>query len=411
MKSLTRGNFKAATVSLRSTKGRSFFTMLGIIIGVASVITIVSIGEGIKHQVNQQVDQLGRDLITVRPASLASGGGDKGGDFSFFTVPSATGALPGADIAAVANTKNIRIAVPLSVVSGSPKGENGVYSQGLVLGASAGLTDVINQPLAYGSFYQASDDGQNVAVLGQNAARHLFNEQVPLGRSFELLGQQFIVRGVFSKFDSVPLSTEADFNNTIFVPYLTAQQITKNNSPIYEILARPTNAQQTDQAVAAIKSSLAQASGGQSSAVVLKQNASLAATNKILDLLTRLIGGVAAISLLVGGIGIMNITLASVAERMQEIGIRKALGATNRQILEQFVIESTVLSVVGGLIGVAAAFVVELVLRLFTDLNPVISWWVVLLAVGVSLVVGVVFGSVPAIKAARKNPIEALRNE
>jgi putative ABC transport system permease protein len=130
-----------------------------------------------------------------------------------------------------------------------------------------------------------------------------------------------------------------------------------------------------------------------------------------LDLLTKLVAGVAAISLLVGGIGIMNVMLVSVSERTHEIGIRKAVGATDRQILSQFMIEATTLSLVGGIIGVGVAFAVDVLLRLLTDMRPVIIWQAVVLAFGVSLIVGVVFGSIPALKAARRDPIEALRSE
>jgi ABC-type antimicrobial peptide transport system permease subunit len=144
---------------------------------------------------------------------------------------------------------------------------------------------------------------------------------------------------------------------------------------------------------------------------VLKQSENISAANGVLSLLTQLIGGIAAISLLVGGIGIMDVMLVSVTERMHEIGIRKAIGATNRQILSQFLTEATVLSVGGGIIGVLVSLIVDFLLRLFTDLRPVISWQVVAIAVLVSTVVGIVFGTVPALKAARKDPIEALRTE
>jgi putative ABC transport system permease protein len=162
---------------------------------------------------------------------------------------------------------------------------------------------------------------------------------------------------------------------------------------------------------ASIRKTLDKAHGGQSGFVVVTGNQNLSASNNILNLLTRLIAGVAAISLLVSGIGIMNVMLVSVSERKHEIGIRKAVGATNRQILSQFLMESSVMSLWGGVIGIGLAFLIELVLRLYTDLKPSISWQVVVLATGVSLFVGIVFGTIPAVKAARKDPIEALRSE
>jgi putative ABC transport system permease protein len=319
--------------------------------------------------------------------------------------------LSRSDVATAQNTEDVDMAVPLSIVTGSPKGENGPYKNGLVIGTTDALPDALYQSLAYGSFFDSSDSGQNIAVIGEHAARQLFNENVPLGHSFEFRGRDFIVRGIFNEFDAAPLSIEADFNNAIFIPDDTAQEITSNNAPIYELLVRPSDPDKTNQVVDALGHNLAKAHGGQTDFSILKQSESLEASNKILGLLTRLIVGVAAISLLVGGIGIMNVMLVSVTERMHEIGIRKAIGATNRQILNQFVIESTVLSVAGGIIGIIISLIIDAILRLFTDLKPVISWWVVALAVGVSLTVGIVFGAIPALKAARKDPIEALRNE
>lgn len=409
MRSVTRGNIKTAITSVRGTKWRSFFTMLGIIIGIVSVVTVVSIGEGVKHQIKGQIDQLGRDLITIRPGKLNGNSNQTG--ISLLSGLAINGSLSRSDIPTVQNTKNVGEAVPLSIVTGAPKGENGDYKNGLVIGTTPDLPDVLRQSMAYGGFFSLTDNGENVAVIGERAAQQLFNESVPLGRVFDFRGEQFVVRGVLNQFDAAPLSVEADFNNAIFIPDETAQQITNNNAPVYEILVRPTSTDQTASVVDSLHQNLLKSHGGQHDFTVLKQSESLAATDRILDLLTRMIAGVAAISLFVGGIGIMNIMLVSVTERMHEVGIRKAIGATNRQILNQFVIESTVLSVVGGIIGVIIAFAIDGFLRLFTDLRPIISWWVVLLAVGVSLAVGIIFGAIPALKAARKDPIDALRNE
>jgi putative ABC transport system permease protein len=246
-------------------------------------------------------------------------------------------------------------------------------------------------------------------VLAQHAADMLFNEDVPLGHSFVFHGHEFIVRGIFNNFTTTPLSQQANFNNAMFIPYDVAQSLTNNSAPTYEILAKAANNKQTKQVAADINSRLEKSHGGQKDLTVLAGNQSLAASNNILDLLTAMIAGVAAISLVVGGIGIMNVMLVSVAERMREIGIRKAVGATNRQILSQFMIEASLLSVTGGIIGVGLAFLLDLLLRLTTSLEPVITWQTVSLATIVSLSVGIIFGSVPALKAARKHPIEALR--
>jgi putative ABC transport system permease protein len=163
--------------------------------------------------------------------------------------------------------------------------------------------------------------------------------------------------------------------------------------------------------VDAIHAALLKNHGGQEDFTVLKQDESLAVANTILNLITGLIAGIAAISLIVGGIGIMNIMLVSVIERTREIGIRKAIGATNRQILSQFMVESLVLSVVGAILGVLISIMVNYLIRIATTLTPVITLPIMVISVAVSIMVGLIFGITPALKAARKDPIEALRYE
>jgi ABC-type antimicrobial peptide transport system permease subunit len=239
----------------------------------------------------------------------------------------------------------------------------------------------------------------------------MFDVDVPLGHSFTFHGETFIVKGIFNTFSTTPLSQQADFNNAIFIPNDVAESLNKNTAPTYAILARSANNEKVDQVSNAVKQSLAKSRGSDKSFAVLTGDQNLETSDSVLNLLTRLIAGIAAISLLVGGVGIMNVMLVSVAERMHEIGIRKAIGATNRQILSQFVIESSVLTLTGGIIGIIVALIANVALRMFTNLKPAMSWEIVVVATVVSLLVGVIFGSVPAIKAARKDPIDALRSE
>lgn len=408
MSSITRGHFKAGVDSMRGAKTRNFWTMFGIIVGVAAVITIVSIGEGIKAQIYSQIHHFGNDLIIVQPQSLVNGNSRIGNVnlLSGFTV---TGSLSTKDPATVAGTKGVGASAPLSATSGVVKGENGVYRDGLVIGTTTDLPRLINQSMAFGIFLSNDDTNSNVAVLGQNAADKLFNESVPLGRTFSFRGQDFIVQGIFNQFDNTPLSQDADFNNAIFIPYDVSQSMTNNSAPTFEILAKPITSKITGATVTNIHQSLQASHNGQVDFTVSQQSQNLSTNNTVLDLLTKLIAGAAAISLLVGGIGIMNVMLVSVAERMHEIGIRKAIGATDRQILSQFMIEASFLSLSGGIIGIIVAYLIDVALRLATDLKPQISWQIVLIASGVSLAVGIIFGSVPAFKAARKDPIDALR--
>lgn len=409
MSLLHNGHLRAGLDSVRSAKRRSFWTCLGVTIGVASVISIVAIGEGIKQQVGGQIHHLGSNLITVRPAGEL--GGDASGGVNLLSGFSISGTLTAQDISTVAKTPGLAASAPLTIVGGALSGDNGTYRDGFVIGTTSDLPSLLNQSLADGGFLDDDNADNNVAVLGQQAANALFNEDVPLGRSLTFHGQQFMVQGIFNQFTTTPLSQQADLNDAVFIPNDIAESLTNNTAPTYEILARPASPAQTAKVAHKIQSELGNSHGGQSGFSVLTGNQNLASSNNILALLTSLIAGVAAISLLVGGIGIMNVMLVSVAQRTHEIGIRKAVGATNRQILSQFMIEATLLGITGGLLGIVIALLIDVGLRLATNLEPSVSWQIVVIATGISLLIGIIFGTIPAVQAARKNPIEALRSE
>lgn len=412
MKSLTQGHLKAGINSVRNAKMRSFWTMLGVIIGVASVITVVSIGEGVKQQISGQIHHFGSNVITVRPAQLQTSSDSGNTGLNFLSGLNITAPLTAKDVKAVKYAKGVDASAPLTIATGSVKSDSGIYKDGFVIGTTGDLASLLNQSLAYGTFLDDTEDqGSKVAILGQHAVDKMFDTDVPLGHSFSFHGENFIVKGIFNQFPTTPLSQQADFNNAIFIPNDVAEDLNNNTAPTYAILARASNDKNVSEVSDSVKQALNKSRGSTKSFAVLTGDQNLETSDSVLNLLTRLIAGIAAISLLVGGVGIMNVMLVSVAERMHEIGIRKALGATNRQILSQFVIESSVLTLTGGIIGIIIALLVDVALRLSTNLKPAMSWQIVVIATGVSLLVGIIFGTVPAIKAARKDPIDALRSE
>lgn len=404
-----RNDLKLAMESLQKAKWRSFMTMIGIIIGVVSVVTIVSIGEGVKQQITKQINQLGPDLITVRSGKVINR--DAKGNITGYNVLGAltSGGLTEADWQGIQNNPEVHLTIPMNIVPGVLKAsDDGVYKEGVVIGAPVGVPEVLNQKLAYGSFYTA--DSKDGAVIGKRVAERLFKENIPVGKSFELRGKHFTVRGILDEFIESPLTPTLDYNNVIFIPYDASKEIAAGRINIFQILLKPKDPAKANDVASQVQAGLKAARGGQEDFTVLRQEENLKLAGSVLDLLTTMISAVAGVSLVVGGIGIMNIMLVSVSERTREIGIRKAIGATNQQILSQFMLEAAVISFMGGVIGVVTALVINYLLRIFTDIQPVITLSVVLVAVAVSLVVGVVFGVAPAAKAARKDPIEALRN-
>lgn len=405
-----KSNVQMALASIGAAKWRSFLTMLGVIIGVLSVVTIVSLGEGVKQQLTRQITHTGTDLITVRGGRVANR--DSSGrivDVNILNLFSGSN-LSDADYQTVQKTKNLALVAPFAVVNGVPQvdGKN-IDGNVSIIATNDKAALALKQDILYGRYFEAKDSKEAVAVIGKRVAERLFKENVPLGRSFELRGKKVTVNGIFSEFEASPLTPGVDYNNAIFIPYDFGKELLGGQLQPYQILVRPADSVSPEEVSKDLTAGLQNAHGGQVDFTVLQAADSLELANGILTVLTNLVSAVAAISLIVGGIGIMNIMLVAVSERTHEIGIRKSVGATNRQILTQFMTEAIMLSATGGIVGVLLSLVANYFLRVLTNLQPVITLPIMVVAVGVALAVGVVFGVTPALKAARKDPIVALR--
>lgn len=412
MSAIMRGNLRMALASVRGSKWRSFLTMLGVIVGIVAVVTVIGIGEGVKRQIAGTLHHFGPDLIIVRPPDVVNHEAPSTlGETDVLFGMTANNSLSAADAEVTKKTPGVRLSVPLGVVSGNVTVDDEIISGRLILATSADAPDILNQEVAYGDFWSADEEDENVVVLGRRAAEALFDEPVPLGKSFTFRGETLRVRGVFKPFADIPFSPTANFDQAIFIPYKTAARLTGDTTGMYALLAKPDKPEAVGATIKNIERELASAHGGQQDFRVMESHASLESGDDVIDLLTIWICVVAVISLIMGGVGIMNVMLLVVTERMHEIGVRKAIGASSRQILGQFVFEAAVLSFLGGLIGVALSAIVIGLLRTYTELRPILSWEAVALAAGVSIVIGIIFGAIPAIKAARKDPIEALRHE
>jgi putative ABC transport system permease protein len=406
---ILNGNLKTAIASLRSNKWRSLLTMLGIIIGVSSVVTVVSLGEGLKHRVVGQINQLGSNIIVVRSGKILGDSGS-GTSLNLLAFLSASNLTP-KDVSAISKLSSVEGAVPIDFVTNSAKSDSAQLNNAFVVGTTPNLPDVLHQKVNYGDFFDSTQSADPVAVIGSGVAQQLYGELNPTGHSLNILGTDFSVRGVLAPSSGGLFSAaQTDFNSAIFIPEAMAATLTSNHSNILQILAKS----QDDNPAAAImeiKGALLKTHNGVDNFTVLKQSQLLNIASGVVNNITAFISGIAAISLLVGGIGIMDIMLVSISERTREIGVRKAIGATNRQILNQFLTEGLVLTIGGGVLGVILALLINLVLQATTDLQPIITLPILAIAVGVSVAVGIIFSVAPALKAARKNPIDALRGE
>ncbi len=399
--------FKMALTSIRGAKFRSALTMFGIIIGVSSVVTIVGLGEGVKQQVSSQVDTVSDALIVVRPGKQTEARAFSLDALRSFV--SSTGSLSEKDWRDTEKVEGVSSAVPVGILSGIVSYETDEYAGGNIVATTERLPELLNQKVEFGEFFTEKDYARNIAVIGKDVAEKLFKENVPVGKSLTIRGKSFIVQGIFEQQKSGSFAA-LNVNNSVFLPFEAARGV-GGSIQLMQIYVEAASPEDVSTVSKSVRETLKANHAGQEDFTILEKEEALEATNEVFYQITLFIAGVAFISFIVGGIGIMNIMFATVSERTREIGIRKAIGATYSQILGQFIMESVVLSVVGGVIGIAIAFLANAVIRLTTDLQPVTTLNVVLLVGGLSIATGIVSGLLPAAKAASKDPITSLRTD
>ena len=397
----------SAVDALRANKGRAVLTSLGIIIGVSSVIIMVALGQGASAQVNERLAGLGTNVLTVSPGSAQSGGVRSGaGTLTTLTADDAEQiAVQAEGVARLSPVVNGNV----QVIAGSQNWQTriqGVWTQ---------YQQIQNWQIAQGGFFSAEDQvvGRAVAVIGQTVTRNLFpGGQDPIGQLVRIRNVPFTVVGVLSSKGSTGFQDQDD---VVIIPFETARVRLFGASAINSVALQVASADQAQSVTNDISSLLRGLHGlrsGQADDFTVRSSNDIVQTAQgIAQTLTLLLGGVAAVSLIVGGIGIMNIMLVSVTERTREIGIRMAIGARPGDVLQQFLAEAIMLSVVGGLIGIGLGVLAAALLPKLAGWAAVVSYPAVALAFGFSALVGVFFGFYPARKASQLNPIEALRYE
>jgi putative ABC transport system permease protein len=386
---------------LSANKLRSALTMLGILIGVAAVILLVAVGNGSAKAISDRIEALGTNTITV----MSTG---RGGSSSTALTTEIAGALVDETLA-----PDVASVSPVVSASATLTFEGTDHEVSSFVGTTPSWFAASNTPVGTGAGFTADDEaqGRRVVVIGQTVAEELFPGTDPIDKQVTVGGALFTVIGVLAEKSSTGFQ---DSNDTAVAPLTAVRQVLTGYGALNSILVEadsPDKVNAVQSEVATILNQRLKVEAGATSTPYRIQNASqlLATQTETADTFTTLLGAVAAISLLVGGIGITNIMLVTVTERTREIGIRKALGAPRRVILTQFLIEATLLSVLGGALGVAAALIgssFEIV-----GVKPVIVPSSIGLALGVSIAIGLFFGGLPASRAARLRPIDALRYE
>lgn len=397
--------FKMAFSSIRSAKFRSGLTMFGIIVGVSSVVTIVSLGEGVKQQITNQVGNSGDSLIVVRPGKRAEAKVISMDSLRAFS--GTAGSLSEEDWHDTEKVPGVASTVPVGIISGVASYNSQDYN-GTIIATTTRFPLLLNQQVEFGSFFSKDDDNKKVAIIGRDVAERLFKENVPIGKRLNIRGVEYVVQGVFEQQNSGTFAA-VNVNNAIILPYSSAKQV-GGNIQLLQLFIETSTPDNVSAVASSLRETLKKNHAGQEDFSVLEKEEALEATNEVFYQLTVFIAGVAFISFIVGGIGIMNIMFATVSERTREIGIRKAVGATNSQILGQFVMEAVVLSVLGGIFGILVSLLTNIVIRVTTDLQPVMTPNIALLVFVLSAGTGIISGILPAAQAASKDPITALRN-
>ncbi|KIL41317.1 ABC transporter permease [Gordoniibacillus kamchatkensis] len=384
-------SIKMALRSIKGNKVRAFLTMLGVIIGVSSVIVLVAIGQGSSKDITSRISSLGTNLLTVN------------------IIGTDTVKLTEDDVGKFGGISGVKDLSP--VVSGRVTVKNGAESTQVSLtGTNSSYQTVRDLQLNSGRFLSDMDDEyrQKIAVLGSGTAETLFGTDDPVGQYVQVNGTSFKVVGVLASKGGA-LGQSGD--NVIVMPLSTAERVVKNTS-VQTVYIQADSEQQLGIVMARTQSELAKLfPNNQDNYSVVNQQDLMDTMSSVTNTMTMMLAGIAGISLLVGGIGIMNIMLVSVSERTKEIGIRKAIGAQRKDILLQFLIEAVVLSSMGGIAGVALGLVLAKVVAVAAGLTIAYSTAVILIAFMFSLATGVVFGVFPANKASKLHPIQALRYE
>lgn len=377
---------------------RSFLTILGIVIGVTSVILLVALVSGLKSYITSQIQGLGSNLIFVIPGRIGGARSPGGVQANRLVLQDAINIknklLQEAEVSAAIQRN--------ATLKNSSKTDKGVA----VFGVQGNYPKLISLKMISGRFFNSSeaDSGKRVTVIGGSVVNTLFAGASPINQSINIAGLKYQVIGVFGPRGSI---FGVDQDNSVFIPLPAAQKqfgIDRLNT-IYISANKPESVKPIQQEV----TSLLKKRLSEDEFTVQTQEQTLSTISQITSVLTLALGGIAAISLVVGGIGIMNIMLVSVTERTKEIGLRKALGARPKDIRNQFLIEAVTLSGLGGVIGILLGVVLSFVINQF--FTTVITWWSVVLSFGFSTLVGIIFGVAPAIRAARLNPIQTLRYE
>jgi putative ABC transport system permease protein len=398
-------SFSLAIGGLRAHRTRTFLTTLGVMIGVFIISLILLSSGGLRASIINQTAKLNDDVLLIRSAGDSTTGMEA---FSPLRIANAT-TLTERDAAAVGKISGVKSVAPMMFLGGGVESGERSYDNITTIATNHQLHNVLGLSMVSGAWFSDDETSRNYAILGEKLASGLIETNQAMGQTIQIKGQDFTVIGIIKTTDQPISLAGVDVDKAAFISLIHGVKFTDNATEIGQIIVRATDGNNLEKTKKDIFSTLQKNRLDDSEFAVSTAREVASATAGWLSTITLVALIFAGISLLVGGIGIMNIMLVSVAERVREIGIRKAVGATKRQILEQFLLEALLMTFGGGVVGLALAYAVGYLIALQFSLPLVFSWWIFVVGLGVPLLVGLIFGLWPAARAARQDPIVALK--
>lgn len=407
MRFLFINHLQNARQSIKANRMRSFLTMLGVTIGVASITTILALSAGANQIVSSQVDALGGNIAVVRPGTLSESLEEEVSNLT--SAQFASSSLTKYDLKTIRETPHVEAVAPLMVLKSTVQSGDRAVVNTPIVATTQDLEAVSTIELAEGEFLDPTLSHQT-AVMGAQLAIELLGTDQAIGRTVKVKDQSFTVVGVLKRTNNPINYNNVDFDTALIVSTDSGEVLNQGVMSIQQINLKADSVTHLNEIMISLNKALLKNHYGQPDFSILTGEQIAQPTGRIFTAIAGVSVAIAAISLLVGGVGIMNIMLVNVAERTREIGIRKALGATNSDIVYQFLIESLVLSIFGGIFGYLLGYGLAFSLSMLLTFDAVFTWEIVGIAAGLSVVTGVLFGLYPALRAARKDPIAALRH-
>lgn len=403
MSMLLKNHFENAAQTLKANRGRTFLTIIGITVGIASITMVLSLASSVTKLFGGQ-----QNINTNEPIAIIRSGGQKTGTNIFTEADGSTtvNTLTEQDVSDLGKIPNLKTA-PIAFLHSELKARDGKVDtqKAAIVGSTGSLKPIANLEVSEGQFIDEADG----IVVGQQLSVDLFGTDKSIGNVINIHGQPVTVAGVLKNVSHPAKHLNVDFNNAAIMPLSVIKRFTQNTAQIQQIAVAADSREQLQSGLSEAEKILHKNHDGNNDYRILTGNEINESKSNLVNLLSFVMAVIGSVSLIVGGVGIMNIMLVNVAERRREVGIRRAVGATGQHIINQFVIESAIVGLLGGIIGYLLGLCGAYIVGTYLSFTPYIYWQTIVITIFLSLLIGIIAGLYPAFRATKRDPIESLR--